>query len=83
MKEILKNVHRPAKIALVIGWLAIAIILIASTVLYIGAGGAFDYYSAVALSEGLLTAVRPVSVAVFAVSTGIEYCSKRKKNSSN
>lgn len=83
MKKILKNVHRPAKQALVIGWILIAIILIASTVLYIGAGGAFDYYSAVDLSEKLLAAVRPVSVAVFAVSTGIEYCSKRKNNSSN
>lgn len=83
MKEILKNVHRPAKLALVTGWVVIAIILIASTVLYIGAGGVFDYYSAVDMSEKLLAAVRPVSVAVFAVSTGIEYCSKRKKDSSN
>ncbi len=83
MKEILKNIHFPAKLALVAGWIAIAVILISSTVLYIGAGNFFDYYSAVALSEGLLTAVRPVSVAVFAVSTGIEYYSKRKKNSSN
>ncbi len=83
MKEILKNVHFPAKLALTVGWIIIAIILIASTVLYIGAGEAFDYYSAVDMSEKLLTAVRPVSVAVFAVSTGIEYCSRRKKNSSN
>ncbi len=83
MKKILKSIHRPAKYVLAIGWLLITVILTASTVLYIGAGGAFDYYSAVDLSEKLLAAVRPVSVAVFAVSTGIEYCSKKKEDSSN
>ncbi|MBQ8762814.1 MAG: hypothetical protein IJZ07_01770 [Clostridia bacterium] len=83
MKDILKNIHRPAKFVFIAGWVVIAIILIASTVLYIGAGEIFDYYTAVGLSEKLLTAVRPVSVAVFAASTGMEYCSKRKKNSSN
>lgn len=83
MKEILKNIHRPARLTLIIGWVMIAVIITASTVLYIGAGGWFDYYSAVGLSEKLLAAARPVSVGVFAVSTGIEYCSKRKKNSSN
>lgn len=83
MKEIFKNIHRPARLALIIGWAIIAVIIAASTVLYIGAGEIFDYYSAVALSEKLLTSARPISVAVFAASTGIEYCSKRKKNSSN
>ena len=83
MKEIFKNIHRPTKLSLIIGWVIIAVIIAVSTVLYIGAGEVFDYYSAVSLSEKLLTAARPVSVAVFAASTGIEYCSKRKKNSSN
>lgn len=83
MKEILKNVHRPAKYVFIIGWIIIAAVVAASTVLYIGAGEVFDYYSAVSLSEKLLTAARPVSVAVFAASTGIEYCSKKKSNSSD
>lgn len=83
MKEIMKNVHRPAKYAFITGWIIIAAIITASTVLYIGAGEVFDYYSAVALSEKLLTLARPVSVAVFAVSTGTEYYSKKKSNSTN
>ncbi len=83
MKEILKNVHRPAKYVFITGWIIIAVIIAASTVLYIGAGELFDYYSAVALSEKLLTSARPVSVAVFAASTGIEYCLKNKSNSTN
>lgn len=83
MKEILKNVHRPAKYVFIIGWMIIAAIIAASTVLYIGAGEIFDYYSAVELSEKLLTSARPVSVAVFAVSTGIEYYLKKKSDSTN
>ena len=69
MREILKNVHRPAKCVFVIGWIVVAAVVAASTVLYIGAGEIFDYYSAVALSEKLLTSARPISVAVFAAST--------------
>ena len=83
MKEILKNVHRSAKYVFIIGWIVIVAVVAASTVLYIGAGEVFDYYSAVSMSEKLLTAARPASVAVFAASTGIEYCLKRKKDSSN
>ncbi len=83
MKEILKNIHRPAKYVFIIGWMIIAAIIAASTVLYIGAGEIFDYYSAVDMSEKLLTSARPVSVAVFAVSTGIEYYSKKKSDSTN
>ncbi len=83
MKEILKNVHRPAKYVFVIGCIIIAAIITASTVLYIGAGEIFDYYSAVGLSEKLLTSARPVSVAVFAASTCVEYCLKKKSDSVN
>ena len=82
MREILKNAARNTKKVLITGWIIIAVMLAASTVFYIGAGELFDYYSAVDLSEKLLTSVRPVSVAVFAASTGVEYCLKRKKNSS-
>ena len=81
MKKILKNIHRPAKYVLIIGWIIIAAVIAASTVLYIGAGEVFDYYSAVDLSEKLLTSARPISVAVFAASTGIEYCSRKKSDS--
>lgn len=82
MKEILKNADRNAKHVLIIGWIIIAVMLVASTVFYIGAGEFFDYYSAIDISEKLLALVRPVSVGVFAASTGTEYYLKRKKNSS-
>lgn len=82
MKEILKNADRNAKRVLIIGWIIIAVMLAVSTVFYIGAGKFFDYYSAVDISEKLLAAVRPVSVGVFAASTGTEYFLKNKKNSS-
>ncbi len=82
MKKLLKNADRNTKIMLIVGWTIIAVMLAVSTVFYIGAGKLFDYYSAVAISEKLLTAVRPVSVGVFAVSTGVEYYSKVKKSSS-
>ena len=82
MKEVLKNVHRPAKHVLIIGWIIIATMLVASTVFYIGAGEIFDYYFAIGISEKLLARIRPLSVAVFVVSTGMEYYLKNKKNSS-
>ena len=82
MRKILKNADRSAKRTLVTGWIIIAVMLVASTVFYIGAGRMFDYYSAIDISEKLLEWVRPVSVGVFAVSTGTEYYLKRKKGSS-
>ncbi len=83
MKEILKNVHRPAKYVFTIGWIVTAVVVVLSAVLYIGAGKIFDYYSAVDLSEKLLTSARPLSVAVFAVSTGLEYGLKKRSGSSD
>lgn len=83
MRNILKNVHRSAKIVLIIGWIATVVVVALSTVLYIGAGRVFDYYSAVEISEKLLTSARPLSVAVFAVSTGLEYSLKKKSNTSD
>ena len=83
MKDILKNVHRPARRVFIAGWAVVLTVLAASTVLYIGAGSLFDYYSAVEISEGLLASVRPISVAVCISSLGIEYYSKQKKDSSN
>lgn len=82
MKNILKNIHRPAKIVLISGWIATVVIVAVSAVLYIGAGRVFDYYSAVDISEKLLTLSRPLSVAVFAVSTGLEYSLKKRSGSS-
>lgn len=83
MKKIFATVHRPARRVFVIGWLIVAAVLAASTVLYIGAGQLFDYYSAVEISESLLASVRPISIAVCLSSLSIEYYSKRKKDSSN
>ena len=83
MRNILKNLHRPAKIVFISGWIATAVVVALSTVLYIGAGRVFDYYSAVDLSEKLLTSARPISVAVFALSTGLEYGLKNRKKSSD
>lgn len=81
MKEIFRGIHRPARRAFVIGWAVVAAVLAASTVLYIGAGRIFDYYSAVSLSEALLASVRPLSIAACGVSVSLEYRSKRKKDS--
>lgn len=83
MKKIFKDIHRPARRVLVIGWLIVAAVLAASTVFYIGAGRAFDYYSAVEISGKLLASVRPLAIAVCASSLGLEYRAIRKKNSSN
>lgn len=79
MKNSLK-IHRSSKRFLIIGTAAVAIVLLASTLLYIGAGRLFDYYSATDISEKLLASVRPLSVTVCVGSIGIEYFFKRKDN---
>lgn len=81
MKEIFKDIHAPARRVFVIGWLIVAAVLAASTVFYIGAGRAFDYYSAVEISEKLLASVRPLAIAVCASSLGLEYRAKHSKDS--
>lgn len=83
MKKVFASVHRPARRILIIGWLTVALIIAVSTVLYIGAGAVFDYYSAIEISEYLLALSRPVAVAVCTVSLLSEYCSRRKKSSSD
>lgn len=83
MKKTLKSVHRPARRVLAIGWMSVALIVAVSTVLYIGAGTVFDYYSATEVSEYLLALSRPVAVAVCVISLLIEYRSKQKKSSSD
>ena len=80
MKKILSGIHRPARLAFVIGAAAVIIVLAVSTLLYIGAGRLFDYYSAVAVSEKLLAGVRPLSVGVCLGSLGLEYFSKQKSD---
>ncbi len=77
MKNTLK-IHPGAKRFLISGTATVILIILASTVLYIGAGRLFDYYVATDISEKLLAASRPVSVAVCAGSVGIEYFLKRK-----
>ena len=83
MKKVFTSLHRSSRITFVAGWLIIAAVFAASTVLYIGAGQFFDYYSAVDFSEKLLASARPISVAVCASSVGIEYYFKKKKHSSD
>ncbi len=79
MKKTISQLHRGSKHILIIGIIAVAAVLIASTVLHIGAGRFFDYYSATDISEKLLTCVRPLSVSVCAGSLGTEYFLKNKK----
>lgn len=78
MKKIFFSLHRSSKAVLVIGAVAMALVLFASTVLFVGAGRVFDYYPAVEISEKLLAGVRPMSVAVSAGSLSLEYLAKRK-----
>ena len=71
-------IHRKSKWFLAIGSAIVIIIILSSTVLYIGAGRMFDYHIATDISEKLLAASRPVSVTVCAGSFGIEYFLKKK-----
>ncbi|MBR4858121.1 MAG: hypothetical protein IKU08_02925 [Clostridia bacterium] len=80
MIKIFKNLHRRTKITFAVCWTAVILILSASAVLYIGAGGIFDYYAAVDLSESLLALCRPASVIAFLASLGCEYAAKQKNN---
>lgn len=80
MKNTTLKIHRCSKRFLIIGAAAVIAILLASTVLYIGAGRIFDYYSATDISENLLASVRPLSVTVCAGSLGIEYFFKTKES---
>lgn len=78
MKNSLK-IHRNSKRLLIIGAAAIITMLVASTVLYLGAGRVFDYYPATDISEKLLASVRPLSLTVCAGSVGAEYFFRRKE----
>ncbi len=73
VKKIFSQIHQPAKFAFIIGWIVVIAMLAASTVLYVGAGRAFEYYSAVDISEKLLSLVRPVCIAVCLSSLALEY----------
>ena len=80
MKKIFSQIHRPAKFAFIAGWVIVFAMLVASTVLYIGAGNVFDYYISVDVSEKLLAGVRPVCIAVCLTSLALEYFSRNKEN---
>lgn len=80
MKEVFSQIHRLSKTVLITGWITVAFMLVSSTILYIGAGKLFDYYSSVEISEKLLELVRPVCVAVSIGSIAIEN-RMRQKNS--
>lgn len=79
MKNIFKNLHRRTKYTVILSWAAVMIMLFASTLLYIGAGDFFDYYSAVDISEKLLTLCRPAAIIACLASLGSEYAAKQKK----
>ena len=83
MKKILSRIHRPARLVLTVGALSVIVIILLSTLLYIGAGRMFDYYSAIDASEKLLAFSRPVSVGVCTGSLGIEYFLKQRENEIN
>ena len=83
MRKILSSVHRPARRVLIIGWITVALIIAVSTVLYLGAGAVFDYYSAIETSEYLLALSRPAAVAACVISLLSEYRSRQKKSSSD
>lgn len=79
MKNLIK-IHRNSKRFLVIGTAAVTAMLIASTVLYLGAGRMFDYYAATDISEKLLAGVRPLSVTVCIGSLGTEYLFRKRND---
>lgn len=79
MKKIFGNLHRRTKITVIASWAAVILMLSVSTMLYIGAGEIFDYYTAVDLSEALLALCRPASVIAFLASFGSEYAAKKHK----
>lgn len=74
------GIHHNSKRFLIIGSITVALIILTSTVLYIGAGRLFDYYLATDISEKLLAASRPVSVAVCGGSLSIEYFFKKNES---
>ena len=79
MKNTIK-IHRNSKRFLIIGTVTVILIILASTVFYIGAGRLFDYHFATDISEKLLAASRPVSVTVCIGAVGIEYFLKKKSS---
>lgn len=80
MKSIIAKLHPAARLIITLGGLATGGILIASCVLYFGAGSLFEYYPAIELSELLLTASRSIGVIVCVCALGAEYRCKQSKN---
>ncbi len=78
MKNIFEKTHKPAKRVLAAGYAVIAVLLVVSAFLYIGAGRFLDYYSVIGISDGLLNSVRPLSVFVCLGSVYAEYIAKKK-----
>lgn len=78
MKDIFLQLHRLSKLTLVIGGVAVAAVIIASAVLYFGAGVFWDYYPSVAKSEWLLANSRPLGIAVCIAAIVAEYRAVKK-----
>ncbi len=81
MKNILMQIHTSSRLIFVIGGIAVLTTVLASAVIYFGAGSLWDYYLSIALSEKLLTASRPLSVGVCAASLLVEYRFNNPRNS--
>jgi len=80
MKEVFSQMSRSSKTVLTAGWITVVLMLAVSTILYIGAGDLFDYYSSVEISEKLLALVRPVCVSVSLASVALEYFIRQKSS---
>ncbi len=78
MKEILINLHRSSRLTLLIGGAVVVFFIVASAVLYFGAGVLWDYYPSVAKSEWLLANSRPLGVCVCVTALLAEYRAVKK-----
>lgn len=76
MKNILTQINSASKHIFILGSFAVALVVAASAVIYLGAGTFWDYYTCIALSEKLLALSRPMSVTVCVTALLLEYRSK-------
>lgn len=76
MKNILTQINSASKNIFIIGSFAVALVVAASAVLYLGAGTFWDYYKCIVASEKLLALSRPMSVTVCVTALLLEYRSK-------
>lgn len=78
MKKIFLQLHRSSRLTLIIGGIVVAAVIIASAVMYFGAGVLWDYYPSVAGSEWLLANSRPLGIGVCLAAVATEYLLSKK-----